>query len=153
MQAGHFLSTEARALFETWQAYPRAVLGDVADEALLPRLVEIGAVALPPSTEAQNIAALTQCMRRLEERRLRDIKLHNQLRASGEPGSSSPLTLVSEAQDGSQEVAQESAVEPEEELRVNKDLQQLMVENNLKRTAIKTAAPLNEQNEPLEQHN
>ena len=153
LQAGHFLSTEARALFETWQAYPGAVLGDVADEALLPRLVEIGAVALPPSTEAQNIAALTQCMRRLEERRLRDIKLHNQLRASGEPGSSSPLTLVSEAQDGSQEVAQESAIEPEEELRVNKDLQQLMVENNLKRTAIKTAAPLNEQNEPLEQHN
>ena len=109
---------------------------------------------MPPSTEAQNIAALTQCMRRLEERRLRDIKLHNQLRASGEPGSSSPLTLVSESQqDGSQEVAQESAFEPEEELRVNKDLQQLMVENNLKRTAIKTAAPLNEQNEPLEQHN
>ncbi len=153
LQAGHFLSTEARALFETWQAYPGAVLGEVADEALLLRLVEIGEVALPPSTEAQNIAALTQCMRRLEERRLRDIKLHNQLRASGEPGSSSPLTLVTEAQDGSQEVAQESAIEPEEELRVNKDLQQLMVENNLKRTAIKSAAPLNEQNEPLEQHN
>lgn len=158
----HFLSTESRAIFSTWQQHPEEELETILDSTLLPRFQEIGEMTLPPATEMQATMALAQCIRRLEERRLRDLKLHHQLRFAQHEPVVSNLTMLSDKQWQESEQAVEtpipsepveglepsSAEAPEEELRVNQELQQLMLQNTLRRRKSRATPVPNENPEP-----
>ena len=80
LRADHFLATETRELFLKWQQHPRGEMEASLDEALRLRLQEICQTPLPATTEPLAQAALAQCIHRLEERRLRDLKFHHRLR-------------------------------------------------------------------------
>ncbi|MBI4497453.1 MAG: DNA primase [Chloroflexi bacterium] len=71
----HFSLPEARAVMVAWRAaggYPQ--FWDVLDPALHEYAAQVLSLSLPPGSTPDRIAALRQCRRRLEERRLRQAK-------------------------------------------------------------------------------
>jgi len=69
----HFQATETRELFRYWQSSEERWAEDLP-ELLRERLQRIENMPLPTTAERLLEAALVQCMQRLEERRLREIK-------------------------------------------------------------------------------
>ncbi|HLC30928.1 MAG TPA: toprim domain-containing protein, partial [Dehalococcoidia bacterium] len=111
----HFHSTEVRELFHAWQAGVAENYEETVDQALMPRLREIREKPLPPLTERMAQAALTQCIDRLEQRRLLQLKSQHRLRLAQEEsghGFEDPNTLVVEIL--------------EQEVVVNRQLDELM---------------------------
>lgn len=119
LRSDHFLSTEGRELFEAWRA------SQEPDEFLQPRMERIQEVALPPLTESLAQAALAQCIHRLDERRLRELKAQQRLQLvedESEQGASAMAVAAYERwkeSDNGQDL-------PLLELTVNRDIQDLM---------------------------
>jgi len=119
LRSDHFLSTEGRELFEAWKA------GEEPDEFLASRLERIQEVALPPLTDSMSQAALAQCIHRLEERRLLELKKQQRLQLAedeAEQGASAVAVAAYERWKDSNN-GQEL---PLLELTVNRDIQDLM---------------------------
>ena len=111
----HFHSTEVRELFRAWQAGVAENYEETVDQTLTSRLLEIREKPLPPLTERMAQAALTQCIDRLEQRRLLELKSQHRLRLAQEEsghGFEDPDTLVVEIL--------------EQEVVVNRQLDELM---------------------------
>jgi len=135
LRPDHFLSTEARQLFELWRDGGSQALLDVSDEFLEPRLERVQEVALPALSDAMANAALAQCIHRLEERRLRELKAQQRLQLAEEEAEHGMNTLAAVAYERwRQGLGVPEAVVPEQpmaelterELSVNRDLQDLM---------------------------
>ncbi len=139
LRPDHFLTAEMRTLFELWRDTPEALATEAElDLDLADRLAGIRAVALPPLTEALAHAAFAQCYRRLEERRLRDLKLHHQLRFMQEQHELGANELAARAylrlQDGDSGDDDSPLVGvQEQELALNQQLHSLMQQNHERR--------------------
>lgn len=83
----HFMASDTRALFELWRDTPELLAAtDELDLDLVDRLEQVRGTPLPAASEQMALAALAQVVRRLEERRLRDLKMHHRLRFVQEEG-------------------------------------------------------------------
>lgn len=141
LRPDHFLSTETRALFETWRDEPDRLLDHEAlGPDLAERLEDVLATTLPPMKEAQAQAAFAQCLRRLEERRLRDLKMHHRLRFVQEEQELGANELAARAYARWQEEQQADDAEDaalvdvqEQEVAINRQLQHLMEQNHARR--------------------
>ena len=121
LRSHHFLSTEGCELFEAWKA------GEEPHEFLVPRLERVQEVALPPLTDSLAQAALAQCIHRLEERRLLELKKQQRLQLAeeeAEQGASAVAVAAYERWKDSDNGP--SSGGPLLELTVNRDIQDLM---------------------------
>lgn len=145
LRPDHFQRSETRALFELWRDTPEALADPSALEPdLAERLAQVQAVDLPPATERQLHAAFAQNLRRLEERRLRDIKAHHRLRfvqeedelGANEVAARAYLAWQAEGRGAAPATEEEETplVEvQEQEIIVNQQLQALMTQGRGRR--------------------
>ena len=74
LREDHFQRPENRALFMAWREYAKLELIGPEEDALRRHLEYLLARELPPADRWERVADLSACGRRLEERRLRDLK-------------------------------------------------------------------------------
>ncbi len=132
LREDHFLSTENRELFLTWQIDPQADIREMAEEALSERLSTILDKTMPPITPAMAELALAQCIHKLEERRLRDLKHHHRLRFTqfSEDGADIPIVTVAPADEANASSTGEEGMTLQDlehqELELNRQIQDHM---------------------------
>ena len=77
----YFRRVENREVFTNWAKCPKLeVLKDTLDEEIRPTLDHLLSKSIPPSDQQQLRAAFDACVRRLEERHLRELKREEGLR-------------------------------------------------------------------------
>jgi DNA primase len=82
----HFRRIENREVFTCWQRGDTITqVGETADAELKSHLDHILARELPSNTASEREAILVDCLRRLEERRLRELKIEEEMRLTGTP--------------------------------------------------------------------
>lgn len=141
LRPDHFMAADTRALFELWRDDPEALEDEAGlDPELAQRLADVRGTELPPVNETLAQAAFGQCLRRLEERRLRDLKMHHRLRFVQEEGDLGANELAARAYSrlstGDVDEDDEGAAlvdVQEQELAINQQLQSLMQQNRARR--------------------
>jgi DNA primase len=82
----HFKRIENRELFTLWQKNVNInTMGESLDHELREHLEHVSSKELPPETLAEREAALEDCLHRLEERRLRELKVEEEMRLAAIP--------------------------------------------------------------------
>ncbi|MBI2886780.1 MAG: DNA primase [Chloroflexi bacterium] len=150
LRPDHFLSTENREIFRAWLEHPDEDPMTLVDDVIQARLLDILALSLPEMLEHMAEAALAQCIHRLEERRLRDLKLHNRARLAAEEQEQGAKEMAAlgylrwQALRNGQPEAPPPETSPEEppaatevqeqEIALNQQLQELMAAKRLRPT-------------------
>lgn len=82
----HFKRIENRELFTLWQKNVNInTMGESLDHELREHVEHLLSKELPPETLAEREAALEDCLHRLEERRLRELKVEEEMRLAAIP--------------------------------------------------------------------
>src|SRR5205814_10478105 len=93
LQPEHFLATESKELLKLWRTQGAEGV-EQADEILQSRLERVKEVKLPPMAESMARLALAQCIHRLEERRLRELKIQQRLQLTEDEADQGAAALA-----------------------------------------------------------